>query len=109
MVADIEELNKLDASEIHSRRPNAQEVTTPKNGENFVFPIADGTVKMSEGDQGIRKSTFIQDQPERSEELRNDLRRDSDGSQPTDTTNGRLRSPRRLLVDRRELHLPSSR
>ena len=32
MVADIEELGKLDASEIHARRPNAKEVVTSKKG-----------------------------------------------------------------------------
>ena len=31
MVADIEELEILDASEVHARRLNAQEVTTPKS------------------------------------------------------------------------------
>ena len=41
LVADIEELEKMDASEIHARRLKAQEVITPKNGEHFIFPIAD--------------------------------------------------------------------
>ena len=40
----------LDAPEIHARRPNAKEITAPKNGENFTFPIA-GTVKLSARDQ----------------------------------------------------------
>ena len=39
MVADIEELEKIDASEIHARRLNAKEVLTPKNGEHFFPPI----------------------------------------------------------------------
>ena len=42
LVADIEELENLDASEVHARRLNAKEVRTPKNGEIFMFPIADG-------------------------------------------------------------------
>ena len=33
----------------------------------------------------MRKSTLIWDQPERGAELRDDLRGESDGSQPTDT------------------------
>ena len=45
----------------------------------------DGTVKLSGGDQGIRKSTSIRDHSERGEERRVDLRGESDGSQPTDT------------------------
>ena len=40
LVADIEELEEMDASEIH-----AKEVMTPKNGEHFIFPIADGKSK----------------------------------------------------------------
>ena len=50
MVADIEELEQMDASEIHTQRLNANEVLTPKSGEEFTFPIADGTVKLSGGD-----------------------------------------------------------
>ena len=45
LVPDNEELGNLDASESHARRINAKEVITPKNGEHFMFPIADGTVK----------------------------------------------------------------
>ena len=75
---------------------------------NTFFPTADGTVKLS-GDQGFRKSTLIRDQPERGAELRDDLRRESDGSQPIDTVMDRQCCPKRLLVDRWELHLSSSR
>ena len=81
LVADIEELENLDASEIHARRLSA----TPKNGELFIFPIADGTVKVSGGDQVFRKSTLIRDQPGRGEELRDGRRGESDGTQPMDT------------------------
>ena len=47
MIADIEELEKMDASEIHVWRLNAKEVLTPQNGEKIVFPIADGTVNQT--------------------------------------------------------------
>ena len=50
MIADIEELEEVDASEIHARMPNAKEVLTPMKNEKFVFPVADGTVKISGGD-----------------------------------------------------------
>ena len=33
MVADIEELEQMDASELHSRRLNAKEVFTPMEGD----------------------------------------------------------------------------
>ena len=52
----------MEASEIHARRPNAKDVITPKNGEHFIFPIGDVTV--------------------RSEELSVDTRGSSDTSQP---------------------------
>ena len=42
MVADTEELEDLDASEIPPRL-NAKEVSTPKRSEHFIFPIVDGT------------------------------------------------------------------
>ena len=84
LVADIEELENLDASEIHARRLKDQEVITPKNGESFIFPTADGTIKLSGGPQDVPKSTLIRDQPEEGEELGDDLR-ESDGSQPKDT------------------------
>ena len=48
---------------------------------NNVFPISDGKVKLSGGDQVLRKSTLIRDSPERGEE-QGDLRRESDGSPP---------------------------
>ena len=41
MVADIEELEEMDASEFHAQRLNAKEVSTPMSGEKFIFPIAD--------------------------------------------------------------------
>ena len=53
--------------------------------KNFIFPIADGTVKLSEGDQVFRKSTSIRDQPERGVERKDDLRGESDGSHPIGT------------------------
>ena len=82
MVADIEELEEMDASELHGKRLNAKEVLTPTRGEQFIFPIAGGTVELSGGDQGLRTSTFIRDRPDRGEEQGN-LRGESDGSSST--------------------------
>ena len=44
LVAVLEELETMDASEIYSKRLNAKEVIFPKQGE-FNFPIADGRLK----------------------------------------------------------------
>ena len=40
-------------------------------GEKFIFPIADGTVKISGGDQVLRTPTLIWDRPDRREEQGN--------------------------------------
>ena len=45
LIADLEELETIDASEIYSKRLNAKEVIFPKQGE-FIFPIADGRIKI---------------------------------------------------------------
>ena len=67
LVANIEELEQRDASEIYARRLNAKEVSTPMKGGNFIFPVADGTVKVSGGDQDLTTSTLIRDIPDRGE------------------------------------------
>ena len=46
MIADIAELKEMDASELHARRLNAKEVLTRQRSGNFIFPVADGTVKI---------------------------------------------------------------
>ena len=51
MVADIEELENLDTSEIHSRRLIVKEVLMPISGEHFIFPVVVGTVKLCARDQ----------------------------------------------------------
>ena len=61
LVADTEELEKMDASEIHATRLNAK---TPMSGEKMVFPVANGTDKIY-GDRVLRRSTFIRDRPNR--------------------------------------------
>ena len=45
-----------------------EEVLTPMKGDSFMFPVADGTVKISGGDRRLRTSTSIPDRPERGEE-----------------------------------------
>ena len=60
MVADIEELEEMDASELHTRRLNAKEVLAPQRSGNFIFPVADGTVNIFGGEHRER--------PERGEE-----------------------------------------
>ena len=58
LIADLEELETMDASEIYSKRLNAKEVMFPRQGE-FVFPVADGRIKTHGGVQELRTSTLI--------------------------------------------------
>ena len=85
LVADIEELEEMDPSELHARRLNAKGVLTSMKGENMKFSVADGTVKISGGDHDLRTSTFIPDRPDRGEEQDN-LRGESEGSSSSLTT-----------------------
>ena len=58
MVADIEELEEMDASELHARRFHAKEVLTPQRSGNFIFLVANGTVKTSGRDRRLKPSTL---------------------------------------------------
>ena len=78
MIADIEELEEMDASEIHARRLNAKEVLTPMERVNFIFSVADGTVKNPGRDRRLRPYTWIRDRPERGED-QEVFRGESDG------------------------------
>ena len=44
MVANIEELETMDASAICSKRLNAKEVIFPKGNGNFIFPVVDASI-----------------------------------------------------------------
>ena len=55
LVADIEELEKMDASEMFPRRINAKEVLMPQKGDYFIFPIARGTAKLLGRDHDFRE------------------------------------------------------
>ena len=63
MVADIEELETMDASEIYSKRLNAKEVIFSIENGKFIFPVADWTNKIYWRDQELRTSTLIGEHP----------------------------------------------
>ena len=85
LVADIEELENMDASEIHPRRINAKEVLTPRRREYFIFPIADGSAKLSGRDHEFREPTLRREQPVWSEDLSGELQGETEGPQPTES------------------------
>ena len=70
----------MDASEIYSKRLNANEVIFHPNG-TFIFPVADGRIKFIGGDQELRTSTSIREHPIRGEGQR-DFLGESEGSPP---------------------------
>ena len=80
LVADLEELETMDASEIYSKRLNAKEVIFPKEGE-FTFPIADGRIKTLGEDQELRTPTLTRPRPSRGEG-HVDFLEESEGSLP---------------------------
>ena len=81
LIADLEELETMDASEIYSKRLNAKEVIFPKEGE-FIFPIADGRIKTTGGDQELRTSTLIRPIDPNRGEGHADFLGESEGSLP---------------------------
>ena len=80
LIADFEEFATMDASEICSKRLNAKEVIFPKQGE-FIFPIADGRIKTTGGDQELRTSTLVRHRPIQGES-NIDFLGESEGSLP---------------------------
>ena len=82
LVADLDELETMDASEIYySKRLNAKEVIFPKEKGEFIFPIADGRINPLGGDQDLRTSTLIRQRPVRGEGHL-DFLGESEGSPP---------------------------
>ena len=83
LVADLEELETMDASEIYSKRLNAKEVIFPKGNGKIIFPVADGRIKLVGECQDLRRtSTLIRERPIRGES-REDFLGESEGSLPS--------------------------
>ena len=80
LIADLEELETMDASEIYSKRLNAKEVIFPKQG-GFIFPIADGRIKNPGRHQELRTSTLVRHRPIQGES-NIDFLGESEGSLP---------------------------
>ena len=81
LVVDFEELETMDASEIYSRRLNAKEVTFTREKGEFIFPSADGRIKLPGGDQDLRTSTLTRQRPVRGDS-HVDFLGESEGSLP---------------------------
>ena len=60
LVADLEELEMMDASEIHSKKTQCERGDTSQRKRRIYFsPIADGRIKTLGGDQDLRTSTLV--------------------------------------------------
>ena len=65
---------------------NAKEALISITGEEFIFPTADGTAKLSGRDYEFRVPTQRRDQLARSENLSGEIQCESEEFQPTEST-----------------------
>ena len=126
LIADLQDLD-MDASESYSRRINAKEVLITQKGDEFNFPIADGTANLSGRNQEFREPILRQHRSVWRQDLSGGIQGESEGFQPTETSSTRVsepssigkpirvkcwvrrcRSPKRFLVDTRWLLFSSS-
>ena len=56
LIVDMEDLEKLDASDIYPSRINAKEVLMRHKADERIFPFADGTAKLAGGDMRISRT-----------------------------------------------------
>ena len=92
LIGDLEDLEMLDASDIYPRRIKLKEVSISQKDDEFTFPIADGTAKLSGRDYEFREPTPKRDQLVRSEDLSGEILGESGESQlaePTDEAEAR--------------------
>ena len=66
-MADLEDLEKMNASDIYPRRINAKEVLIRQKDDKFIFSVADGTTKLSGRDYEFQEPTLRREQTVRSE------------------------------------------
>ena len=82
LIVDHEELEEMDASDIHATRLNVKQVILPESCQNCKFPVAHGTVQPYCGVKGLRTSTLIRNQLVQGES-REDFLDESKGSPRT--------------------------
>ena len=85
-MAGLKDLEKLDASNTCPRRINAKEVLIRQEDDEFIFPFADGTAKLSVRDCDFRESTLWREPTVRSEDLSRELQGESGEAQPAESS-----------------------
>ena len=63
LVADLEELETKDASEIYSKKTQCERGDISQRKRRICFPIADGRIKTVGRDQDLRTSTLVRHRP----------------------------------------------
>ena len=86
LIADLEDLERLEASEIYPRRINAKEVLIRQKDDEFIFPVTDVTAKLSGRDYEFQEPTLRREPTVRSEDFSRELHDESGESQPTEST-----------------------
>ena len=76
LIAVVEELEKLDASEIYPRRLNAKEVLISQKDRQFLSLVADGSAKLSGRDYEFQEPTLRRESTVRRENLSGEYHRD---------------------------------
>ena len=108
MAADMEELENLDASETHARRVNAKKVLMPK-----MVKLSSSLSQMEQS-SCLEEIRFSEDPAQFGTILhetkhKDDLQGESVRSQPLHTLTDDNEARKRFVVDRRALHVSSSR
>ena len=75
----------MDASEIYPRRLNAKEVLITQRDGEFVFPVADGSAKLSGRDDEFQEPTLRRESTVRRENLSGESHGDREEFQPEET------------------------
>ena len=73
MIADLEDLERLEASQTYLGRMNAKEVLVSQEGDVFVLPVADSTAKLTGRDYEFREPILSREQTARSEDFSREL------------------------------------
>ena len=84
LIVDLEELETMNASEVHPRMINAKEVLITQKGEEVIFPEEDGAAELFGRDYEFREFTLRRKQTIRSEGLSGEAPGESEESQPTE-------------------------
>ena len=105
---DLEDLEKLDALDIYPRKINAKEVLMTQKEEECIFPVADGTAKMSGRLYEFREPILMREPTVRREDFSRELTGETGQGLNRQNQQMTLKPVAIFLVDSRWFHLSSS-